>query len=352
MAKKAEGPQGSTTTVTLPTIDELAAQLEKTANPVPDVPDQQDVVTHKASDEKTVEPAKVDDPPADDDPDVKAALETAINDKPAASAPPDPAPKKDPASARFAALARREREARQKQADAENRAKAVEDRERQLLERETRLKAVKNPLDLLKEHGYSYADATQAILGGYKPAEPDPVDTKLSEKLNPVSEQVAELRKAQAEALAAIEELKAHRVEVARREVRQSIQAAAQEGGFEYINVMGDEAYTLVEDVIGEHYKKYKRILSYTEACDRVERYYDEKAQKLRATKKYNAAASTAAPSTKTPTKPSNAPVSAKESKTLTNSLSASARAKIDIDKLGKNDAIAQLAGQLRYLND
>lgn len=326
--------------VALPTIDEILADAEKRANP-----DNKVVVKSETTSDD--DPAPVD--PGDPNPEPSVDDEVAAL---AAKVDPKPEPKKDVAAARFAALARREREARQLREEADNRVKAAEERERKLAEQDERRRAIKNPLDLLKEHGYSYADATQAVLGGYKPAEPDPVSTKLDEKLNPVAEQVKQLKQAQDEITQALQEIQKHRVEIAQREVRQAIEQTAKEGSYEFIANVGDEAYTLVQDVISEFYKKHKRILNYNEACDRVEKYYEDRFETLAKASKVQ---SRLVPATQiqAPAKPNPASVKpAKESKTLTQSLSTSARAKTDIDKLSKADALAQLAATLRYTHD
>ncbi len=263
--------------------------------------------------------------------------------------------KKDPQAARFAALARREKEARQYRQEAEQRVKDIEAREKAIQERETRLTAAKkHPLELLKEHGYSYADATQAVLGNYKTPEVDPIVSKVDEKLNPLTEQMTQLREAQEQINSSLQELQKHRVEIAQREVRQAIESTAKDNGFDFIVAAGDEAYGLVQDVITAFYQKHKRILNYNEACDRVEKYYQERFDKLAAAPKVQSRFVPSATQSKVTVKPiGSVPVkSAKESKTLTQSLNTSARAKTDIDSLSRNDALAELATRLRYIPD
>jgi hypothetical protein len=323
----------------LPTIEEILETQGAKVEPPPVDQTPEDIV-HKAVDEKTIQTSDKQDP-----------IEAAVEADAAKEAPPEeppPAPKKDPQAARFAALARRDREARQRIQDAENRLKMAEEREKQIQERETRLAAAKkHPIDLLKEHGYSYADATQAMLGNYKPAEPDPVDTKLSEKLNPLSKQVEELKAVQDQVQASLLELQKYRVEIAQRELRQSIEEAAKQGEFKYVEALGDEAYALVQDVITEFYKKHKRILNYDEACGRVDKYYKDRYSKLASVSAVPAPSATQ----KTPPVKPSANKSAKESKTLTNSLTQSNRATVDVDAMSPAEARAYLATKLRFLD-
>lgn len=340
----------------LPTLEEVAAQFMKegTADPVTEP----DTVTHTKVDPDG-EPAKKEPIPSNEDPaDLKPSLEDEadrIEKEAQADAEAKKPVKRDPAAARFAALAKRDREVRQRAQEAEQRQAAIEARERAIQERESRLAAAKkHPLDLLKEHGYTYQDATQAVLGGYTPKEPDPTDAKLDERLSPMAAEFAEMKKTLAERDAVLSELQRRAVESAQREVRQSIETAAVESGCEFITKIGDEAYVLVQDVISEHYKKYKRILNYSEACGRVEKYYEDRFEKLASAPKVQSRLAPTteknpkAPSSKTPVNPP-----AKESpKTLTQSLSSGGnRAKIDVDKLNKHEAIEYLTTQLRFID-
>lgn len=320
----------------LPSIDEIAQNLANGKTP-------------EEAGAATEVPADVSADPA-----TPEATEVTTETKPETEAKPAETadPKKDASAARFAALARREREARALKDAQERRAQEIEAKAKELADAEMRLKAARqNPLELLKEAGLTYADVTAAMLGQHKPKEPDPVDLKLDERVKPLSDDLAELKKAKDEITQALQELQAHRVEIAKREVRQAIEATAKDGGFEYINALGTEAYTLVEDVIAQYYKKHKRILNYNEACDKVERYYEERAQKLLATSKVQSRFASASTPQKTQTPQRTSPP-AKESKTLTQSLSQGTRAKPDVDKMSNRDALEFLASTLKYVKD
>ncbi len=335
----------------LPTLEEVAAQFTKDFSPEVDA---------VVATEENVNPEKIVVADVQTDEEKAASLEDEATriakeaQTETVKKPVEKEPKRDPQAARFAALARRDRELRQRQTEADQRIAAAEARERAAQERETRLaSAKKHPLDLLKEHGFTYQDATTAVLGNYTPKEPDAVDTKLDERLSPMAAEFAEMKTKLAERDAVLNELQRRAVESAQREVRQSIETAAVESGCEFIAKIGDEAYVLVQDVISEHYKKYKRILNYSEACGRVEKYYEDRFEKLASAPKVQ---SRLAPTTeKNPKAPlSKTPVStAKEPpQTLTQSLSSgSNRAKIDVDKLNKQDALAYLTTQLRFLD-
>jgi hypothetical protein len=259
-------------------------------------------------------------------------------------------PKKDPQAARFAALARRDREARNREAELARKQEEVDTRVRQIEAREAEVRAAKRPLDILKAHGYSYSDATQDALGGYTPKEPDAMDVRLQERLSPVDLKLQELNATIAELKTKQEELDSVTKTNAQREVRQNIVKAAEDSGCEYITALGEEAYNLVQEVISEHWRIHKRILNYNEACGRVEAYYDDRVKKLESASKLKSRLVTSDPTKVTP-KPSSVSTSANGSpKTLTQSLQTGTRAKPDLDKLSSREAQAYLvANVLKY---
>lgn len=326
--------------VALPTIEEVAAQLaeggvqlpEDAPAPAPLTPD-----TVAVSDDGTALPISA------------AEIASAV-------APPDAVkveePKRDPLAAKFAALARREKENRLRAEDVASRAKALEDKEKELSAREARRSAAsKRPLDLLKDHGFSYSDATQEVLGGYTPAEPDPVDTKLGERLSPIEKEMADAKKEIDELRQFRKDVESERVTRYLQEVQQGIRATAKAGDYELIQAVGDEAYILIQDVIAEYFKKNQKLLSYDEACSTVEAHYTSYAKKLADTKKMRALFPGVTPAAAAPEAKSPVKNGAKEkSTTLTQSHSTSvAKPLSGVDHLDKHAAIAELAKTLTF---
>jgi hypothetical protein len=263
--------------------------------------------------------------------------------------------KKDPLAAKFAALSRREKESRERHQDIERRLAEAdriraenEARAAKLEERERALTTAKRPLDILKAHGISYADVTQDMVGNYQEPETDPIDTKLSERLSPINTENNALKERLAKAEEALAAIQAERVETAKRDVVSAIQRTAEENGCEMIAHVGEEAITLVQHVIRNYWDTHKKVLSYKEACDKVEEYYIDRVSKLADTPKMK---SRLAPPPPVPTKPATKSRDASERpNTLTQSLTQGQRAsRPNIDQMPKHEALALLATQLQF---
>lgn len=299
--------------VALPSIEEIAAQLEAANGE-----------TEVATAPETSAPAVVEP--------VVPAAPTAV--------------KPDPASAKFAALARREREARQKEAEAARRETAALEREKLLAERDTKIAGAKSPLEILKAHGYKYEDATMEAVGAFKAPEPDPLDVKVQGHLDPLAAKQAALDAKLEQVNATLAAIQSERVEAAKRQVAFDIKTTAEQGGYEYINALGSSAYTLVQQVIAEYMSKNSGAwLPYKDACDIVEKHYDSMATALSATKKVQSRFATATTTPVIPTvalKPTTPPPAA--AKTLTQSHSQTTPAKPNLDEMSSKDALDWIA--------
>jgi hypothetical protein len=257
-------------------------------------------------------------------------------------------PKKDPQSARFGALARKEKELRNQMSEFDRKMKEFEAREQQIRERESRFSQAKRPLDALKELGYTYSDVTQDLLGGYTPPEEDPLDAKLK----PHKEKWDKFE-ATGEALAKeVEQLKA---QIALKEQKETYGQVMSEikgvlsdaDRYELTNAMGDEGLQLVQEVILEYFNQNQVLLGYGEACDIVEKYYeDDIMSRVLNTKKLKSRVAPPPPAAK----PSPAPKKeVKEPTTLSNALSTGSQATVDIDKMSKQEAIEYLSKKLQF---
>lgn len=310
----------------LPSIAEMAAKLTGGTASDPNIP---------AQGEAPAPEVAVETPAADPPPETTA--------EPVKEAP------KDNSASRFAAIARREKAAKQREADVDRRVKEAEARLAAVSEKESAILSFKkDPAKAMRDLGLTYADITQAMVGGYKAPEEDPMDVKL----NPVNDK---LGKFESEVEKLHRELADLRNQSAAREQREQYDTVmrgikavtADVDKYEYINAMGDEAETLVKDTMVEYWNRNQKMLDYSEACDIVEQYYEEHVNRFAKTKKLTKrlpgtqAAPKAAP--KPPAKEAKAP------STLTNKLSSAPEANVDINKLPKHEALAYLAKKLQF---
>lgn len=267
-------------------------------------------------------------------------------------------PPKDTSASRFAALSRKEKELRNAQADVDRRAKEHEAAVNALKEREAKLASAdikKDPLGFMKAHGLSTQDLISSMYGNYKAPEVDPVDAKIQPhvaKMDGVSAELEAL-KAQLASFQAAQAESQQRQQY--EEVMTGLKGAveADKAKYELVHAFGDEGLDLARDVMVEYYRQHQRLLDYSEACDLVEKHYEEKViDRLAGTNKIKArmtqgatsvSAASAVTTTKQPTKEATEPT------TLTNRLSTGAQANIDIDKLSPEEAIAVLSKKLLY---
>lgn len=252
---------------------------------------------------------------------------------------------KDPLSVKFGALARKERELRSQQAEFN----------RKMAEFNAKVAATPAPapatrpasaLEALKQFGFKYSDATdEVITGRATPVAPeDPLDARL----RPISEKLDTVAKLEAK-LAALEAAAAQKEQNAAYDSAMAqIDEAIGSGGYEFVQALGDQARDLVRDTIVEYYNVNQKMLDYSEACDIVEKWYDENvvAPILNTAK----VKSRLAPPPK-PTPTQSSPQKKPERTTLTNSLSTGGQATIDLDKMSKDEAIAHLSKKILFID-
>lgn len=196
--------------------------------------------------------------------------------------PVEEAPKQDDKfAAKFAALTRKEKEIRareakvqQQLAELEARIKASEaaaqevDKYKNLPER---LK--KEPLKVMEESGLTFEQLAQMVLNDGKPTQ----DMVLSEYERKINSKVEELEK----------KLQEKEAKEQQERQEQALQAfTAQLTDFvtntpDYELIRANEAVDLVYQVIEDHYSETGEILANKDACDAVEEYLLEEAKKL-----------------------------------------------------------------------
>lgn len=335
------GPQGSVVLAPLPSVEEIAAQF---SNPTPVDRSAGNEALQAALDSKDLR-APVDAQVAETVEEVveEAAVEPIVEEV--------KEEKRDPLAGKFAAIARREREIRQREKEFEERSKADETRAAQLKEKEERLQRIKSsPIKNLKELGITWQDLIQDSVGQYEEKPVDPIDKRFSEvesKLSKIDEVEKELNK-RFQVLADREQ------QAALQEVMDNIKSTAQGEKYELIQTLGDEAYGLVKDVMSEYFHEHKKFLDYSEACDIVEKWYEDTyVSKLTNTKKVQARFNTSSTQpAKTAPKPVPVKKEAKEPTSLTNSLNSATQATVDVDKMPRHEAIQYLASKLKFIND
>ncbi len=256
------------------------------------------------------------------------------------------APKREPMAAKFAALARREKEARTLREQAEQRVKDLDAREKATQEKESRLKGAKRPLEALKELGFTYAQATEEALGNYKEPEVDPVDAKISDRLSSYDERLKKVEEAEARVRDQLAQIEQHKIQSAVNEVNHQIKQTVASGDFELVAAHGQEAIDTVREIMTQYYQNTKKTLTYEEACDRLEKYYVSYAEKLAATNKIKTKFSLN--SEPTP-KPRTTEVK-EPSPTLTNAHSSASKATPDPEKMSDDELMTHLAKKLRYI--
>lgn len=259
-------------------------------------------------------------------------------------------PEKDISASRFAALARREREARERETAADKRVKEAEDRVKAAEGRESKWTNIKqNPLEALKEAGLTLSDVLNASYGKYEAPAEDPLDVKLK----PLLERTGKAETQAESLLRQVEELKN---QIAGKEqaeqydrVMTGIGHTVSTGGdkYELISTMGDDAINLVRDVMVEYWKVNQKVLDYSEACDIVEKDLEERyLSPLSKTKKLQ---SRLGPQTAPKLAPSPDQKLKEPSSTLTNKLETAPQVNTDIDKMSKKEAIDYLTKKLQF---
>ncbi len=222
----------------------------------------------------------------------------------AAKAPAVPAPKPDPVtpevpsqkapdemSAKFAALARKERMLRDSAGRFKSQESALAERERKIAEREAAWERElrDTPLEALKKRGLTYEDLTKAALndGKFQP----------ETEVKSVKSEVERLR----QEMAVKDKQAAEDAEKARAAAEQEVVDAfkgrigdhlgANKEKFELVNLY--EASELVYQTVEEHYTRTKeagspKLLSIEEACQLVEDYLEGELDKTaKASKKF-----------------------------------------------------------------
>jgi hypothetical protein len=255
--------------------------------------------------------------------------ESATDKAPEGDKPPEGDEKpenKDPLSPKFAALAKRETQLVKRDKELKAREAALQEKESKLgsweqREAERKKEVEQNPLKALEYWGLTYKDLTEFVLNGETPT-PDSQVKVLETRLSEFEKKAEEQRKAEDEAKKKADESE-HEETIT--QFRKSCETFVTENAetYELINLYGGTPVVLA--TIEQYFQsthdpdagKVGKVLSFKEACELVEKYYEDEAKKLERTKKF----AKASPEPKQdPTQDPPAP-----SRTLNNNMSSSA---------------------------
>lgn len=136
----------------------------------------------------------------------------------------------------------------------------------------------KSPMDALTQFGWSYEDVTKQQLAGWEEPEVDPVD----QKLQPIQKELAETREQLQQALTKLNEREAKErdseYKQAYSETISAIKGVVDQNTeqYDYISTIGQEALDTVNNLILHYYTEKGIMLDITQACDIVEKDYEE----------------------------------------------------------------------------
>lgn len=209
----------------------------------------------------------------------EAPAPEAVPDQIAAKAPEPTAPveekKPDQFSKGFAAMAKKDKELRARNAQIRQKEIQIQEKEAQFARFE-QLKA-QNPAEAIKTLGISYEDVTNSLLNGGTPS------TEV--EIKNIKQQMAEyIQKQEAEKQALVQ--KQQQAQVAqtqqvlstfKTEVAEFVKANPE--AYKLTNVEGEEAYKLIADTVENVFYATKKIISKEEAAKTVEEYLKKDAE-------------------------------------------------------------------------
>ena len=215
--------------------------------------------------------------------DAKLEVEEALQEKAAEEASE---PEEDKFASKFAALSRRDKELREREAEINNKLALLEEKFAALenpsepekepeLPLEYRLKS--NPLETLKEMGLGYDKLTELALNDGKLTTDmqmqlmrEELESKFGSELERLQNELAEKEKAQ-------EEQKYE--EVVNNYMNELTEFVNTDQKYELIRA--NDSVDLVYDVIEDYYNETGRILDMNEAADQVEAYLEEELDRI-----------------------------------------------------------------------
>jgi len=210
--------------------------------------------------------------------------------------PVSPTKIEEPASAKFAALSRKEAAIVKRDQELKARDKSYGEREAKIAERESKIKRSEELWDkdvfaALEARGYTYQKLTDLLLSGESvaPESKDPAivaKKTIDDFKKEMAQQKADSEAAQKKAQEDADNKQKADLEAAWEAYKQEINEHidANKDDYELISLYGQQS--LVADTVNEFYEKNKRVLSVKEASDLVENYLVDEAKKALGSKK------------------------------------------------------------------
>lgn len=261
----------------------------------------------------------------------------------------EPVPVERPSSSQYVDFLERQREINEREHTLDTRKVEAEDRVKALQDELEALKGApkpKSPMEALRSQGYTYEEATEQILGGWKEPEVDPVD----EKVGAVKAELAETQKLVQQLTQKLQEREQQdlhaRAQQAKENTISMIRDVSAEADFAYINSVGDAGYEAVNDLMVEYWNTYKTALDIKDACAIIDEQYEKMFGGLFQSEKLLKARGLSKVAQNEP-KQKEAPKV--ERKTLTNKRTASAPARNQVDGMSNLEAQDEIAKMLVF---
>lgn len=235
-------------------------------------------------------------------------------------------------SARFAALAKKERTLVQKEKELRTH---FDQREQRLKNFEVAWgKAKENPMLVFQELGLTLDDLATFVLNDNQPTE--------ASKVKQIEAKLAAMEAAEEQAKVSAQQAQVQQtINNFRYDIRNVVNANTDK--YELVHVHG--AYEDVLNVVDYHLRETGQLLSIDQAAEMVEKYLTTEAEKILKAKKF---AKVSSPEATSPVDAKNSEVTAKPTKTMTNKQVASATP-VQTRRLTKEESIKELSKKFNF---
>lgn len=189
-----------------------------------------------------------------------------------AGTPPEPAP--DPFSRRFAQLAREQKKLRQEREEMKRVQQELDSRKGTVSSFDDLQKlARENPYEVMQKLGLDYEALSKQVL---QDGEKDPQQETLSE-IQSLKAELASIKKAEEQKSLEVQKSKQEQARVEWiDEIKTFVDNNSDEGRYEIINAVGQEAYELIAEIQTAHYQDTQEVMPYDEAALMVENHLEE----------------------------------------------------------------------------
>ena len=189
-----------------------------------------------------------------------------------AGTPAEPAP--DPFSRRFAQLAREQKKLRQERDEMKRVQQELDARKGTVSTYDDLQKLARdNPYEVMQKLGLDYEALSKQVL---QDGEKDPQQEMLNE-IQSLKAELESIKKAEEEKSAQAQQSKQEKARIEWiDEIKTFVDNSSDEGRYEIINAVGQEAYELIAEVQTAHYQDTQEVMPYDEAALMVENHLEE----------------------------------------------------------------------------